>query len=286
MPPGTLGGVAHEICTQLGFRYIAEVGAGAFKETFRVRTSHGIDQALKVFKPGFSPERIRREVQAIIRCRHKFICRLDHIDQLDYQGQVHVFCLEEYIAGGTLASLLARTGTLSVDRVRLLGASLIDAVAHIASLELVHRDLKPENIMLRATGPEEPVIIDFGIVRDLARTSVTQSWLQQGPDTPLFSSPEQLNNDKLLIDWRSDQFSLGIVLSYCAFGIHPFASPGDAAQQIVDRMVGRGHPTSDFRTLADTAGMNTLQMMLAPWPAQRYRTPEMLGKAWNSEGKR
>jgi len=88
-------------------------------------------------------------------------------------------------------------------------------------LDLVHRDIKPANIMFKE-GLETPVLVDFGIVRDLAATSLTQTWSPIGPGTPFFASPEQLNNEKHLIDWRSDQFSLGVTLYFARTARHPY----------------------------------------------------------------
>jgi len=73
------------------------------------------------------------------------------------------------------------------------------------------------------SGSDNPVLVDFGLVRALDDSSITQSWLMMGPGTPYFASPEQLNNDKYLISWLSDQFSLALTTAFALTSRHPFA---------------------------------------------------------------
>ena len=147
-----------------------------------------------------------------------------------------------------MADHLINHGLLNIHSSLSLGRQLIGAVSHVASLQLVHRDIKPENILFRE-GSLDPVLTDFGIVRDLQAESITQSWQPRGPGTYLFSSPEQLNNTKTLIDWRSDQFSLGILLSICTFDIHPYEHNDPVPNEIIKNMASRGLCQQGFLTL-------------------------------------
>jgi serine/threonine protein kinase len=155
----------------------------------------------------------------------------------------------------------------------------VSAVAHIASQDLVHRDIKPDNIIFRADGAT-PVIVDFGLVRDLVRTSLTESWFMRGPGTPYFASPEQLRNEKPMIDWRSDQFSLGVVVALSTLGLHPYQEEAASLAHTVDRVAERHSQTRRFIEAAERAGMPFLTRMTAPWPVERFRTPSDLERAW------
>src|SRR6266568_1488240 len=167
---------------------------------------------------------------------------------------------------------------MSTANVRELGGKLIGAVAHVASHGLVHRDLKPDNIMFRGDG--EPVIVDFGLVRDLSQSSLTKTWLLQGPGTPYFSAPEQLNNEKQLIDWRTDQFALGLVLGICATAIHAYATASGAPVEAVEAIAARRGPSAAFTKAVTAAGVPVLARMVKPWPVERFRTAEDLAQAW------
>ena len=274
----TLAEVAQAFCAASGHLFVGAVGAGAFKETFHIVLPSGEPQALKVFQVGFSPERTSRELSAMQRCSHPNIARLTAIAGFYYDGVQYLLSVEEFLSGGTLTARLTRS-LLSRSEARDIGGQLVSAVAHIASQDLVHRDIKPDNILFRPDGMT-PVIVDFGLVRDLVGTSLTQTWLMRGPGTPLFAPPEQLRNEKMLIDWRSDQFSLGIVMALSAFGFHPYEDEANTPAQIVERVAERGPHTPRFLDAAIQSGMSFLVRMTAPWPVERFRIPDDLERAW------
>jgi serine/threonine protein kinase len=275
-----LEAAARQTCVDRCLAFNGHVGGGAFKETYRV-VDGGQAYALKIYRPGFPAERSQRELDAMQRCSHPGIAKLIALATLQFQGNTVLYSIEEFIPGGTLSqrlrhSLLSTTETLD------LAADLIDAVGHIASQNLVHRDLKPDNIMFREDGAT-PVIVDFGIVRDLSDSSLTGSWLATGPGTPFFSPPEQLRNDKNLIDWRSDQFSLGVVLSLCCLGFHPYAEQGASDAEVVQRVADRQPQPDRFRIAATQAGLPALIKMTESWPVERFRTPALLAEGWASQ---
>jgi eukaryotic-like serine/threonine-protein kinase len=98
--------------------------------------------------------------------------------------------------------------------------SLVAGLSIIWDKNIVHRDLKPENIIIRQNGM--PCIIDLGIARFLDLESLTKSISPVGPCTPIYAAPEQLTNNKHLIDPRTDFFGLGIIALELYLGVHPF----------------------------------------------------------------
>jgi serine/threonine protein kinase len=111
--------------------------------------------------------RTSREVTALRRCNHTNIARLFSVGRHNHQGTSYDYTLEEFLAGGTLTSRLDGNGLLNDEQVLNLGESIIGAIIHLADLELVHRDIKPDNIMFKEDAVT-PVLVDFGLVRDLA----------------------------------------------------------------------------------------------------------------------
>ncbi|MDE0109161.1 MAG: serine/threonine-protein kinase [Bryobacterales bacterium] len=276
--------VARAICAAQDLTFHCHVGEGAFKETFQV-SNDGVASALKVHRADVSVERASREIDAMTRCNHPNIARVSRIDQHTIGTESFLYSLEEFVGGGSLAARLAAQGLYAPTNIQRLGTLLIDAVSHIAARGLVHRDLKPENVMLREDG-ETPVLVDFGLVRDLSAPSITPSWAIHGPGTPRYAPPEQLLNEKALIDWRSDQFSLGVMLSYAVFNFHPYGGASESAVELVTRVSQRNGPTSRFRDSAHDAGLTSLPKMVSGWPVGRFRRPENLARAWASQERR
>jgi serine/threonine protein kinase len=270
--------VAKKICAKRGLQFVRRVGEGAFKQTFHVVDGRSTPLALKVFKAASSNKRDQREIDAMLRCKHNNIARLISVENCSHKGQEFVAITEEFLPGGTLTA----KGRLSVPQAIVMARQLVEAIAHIASLHLVHRDIKPDNILFRGDG-SAPVITDFGVVRDLTDSSITPTWAARGPGTPLFAAPEQLNNEKHLTDWRTDQFALGVVLAYSVFGGHPYSEQGISDRDIVDRVSARHGPSDWFRDKAAETGLPQLVKMVVPWPVDRFRRPQMLRKAWSEQ---
>lgn len=267
--------VALAYCTQNDLEFRRKVGEGAFKETFEVADRQGSPAALKVYKPGTSSKRSQREIDAMRKCAHPNIARLVKVETFRPESEEFIVTMEEFLSGGTLTE----RGQIDVPTCREVGKQLIEAITHISAAGLVHRDLKPDNIIFRSDG-RTPVVVDFGVVRNLSDTSLTPSWAARGPGTPFFAAPEQLNNEKHQIDWRTDQFSLGVVFAVSVFGFHPFKLPGLDAYQTVDRVAAREPVASQFPTIARNLGLPALIRMVQPWTVERYRTPTLLLKAW------
>lgn len=267
-PPTDLAGVAKSLCQGLGFAFGGPIGSGAFKESFRAMGPKGEDYALKLLKPGFNPLRLEREIAAMRACSHPNIGGIIEINQVNSPLGLVTYLLEQFLPGGTLTERI-RKGPMSPAEALQLGKPLVDALAYLAARQLVHRDIKPDNIMF-AADQATPVIVDFGIVRDLAQPSLTKTFLMRGPGTPLFAPAEQLNNDKETIDWRADQFALAVTLSYCAFGFHPYARDGESDPETVDRVARYESQSGRFVAAAESAGLAALVKMSMPYPVQRF----------------
>lgn len=134
---------------------------------------------------------------------------------------------------------------------------------------LVHRDLKPDNILIKNDG--KVVIIDLGIVREEGVDGLTNSYSPHGPCSILYASPEQVTNQKRIISYRSDFFSLGIIAYELTSGIHPFGKIGDHFGDVVSRICSHRQPP-----LKEVAGVNAsfsdlIDRMLSKEPYQRHR---------------
>lgn len=87
---------------------------------------------------------------------------------------------------------------------------VIDAVDFMHSLGLIHCDIKPENILLDKN--LEPKLIDFG------HLTINKSFYKKG--SLYYNSPEMCLGK--MYDYRTDLWSLGILLYLMFYGIFPF----------------------------------------------------------------
>lgn len=262
--------VAKEFAARENFSGVTFVGKGAFKETFKTTRENGEVIALKLSEKAKSnPFRTEREIKALLTCNSPLICKLYNSGMFSSNnGKEFYFSIEEFLDGGTLTDKI-NTSVIHPKFVREYGISLVKALEILKNNNFVHRDIKPDNIMFRAN-ISEPVLVDFGLVRDLSESSLTKTWSPTGPGTPYYSAPEQLNNDKHLIKWRTDQFCLGIVLGICLTGQHPFQEKTMTAQETVEAVAQRKTCTNDFVQKVKALGFDGFIKMLAPWPIHRY----------------
>ncbi|MBP7021069.1 MAG: protein kinase [Planctomycetes bacterium] len=86
---------------------------------------------------------------------------------------------------------------------------IAQGLAHMHSHNVLHRDVKPSNILVRQNG--EPVLIDFGIAKDL-ENDIVQTQTENISGTIRYMSLEQMRGKKDQVDARTDIYSLGIVL--------------------------------------------------------------------------
>lgn len=122
-----------------------------------------------------------------------------------------------WVDGETLGQRLKRGGITVAQSIDLVHR-IADALGHAHARGIVHRDVKPGNVLLAGGRLEEPVLIDFGLVR-LRHSHQTRSGIVVG--TPSYMAPEQVSC-AVDLDARADVFSLGCLLFKCVAGRAPF----------------------------------------------------------------
>jgi len=261
--------IAKEICRKHGFLYISEKGMGVFKETYHIQDPEKICFALKILDPKkVDVDRLVKEIEALKKCDSPFISKLYHFNKIKLDKVLYFYAVEEYLDGGTLSEKL-QDSLIQIEEIKNIAICITRAIKCLKRENLVHRDIKPDNIMFKK-GDNTPILVDLGLVRDLSASSLTQSWILRGPGTPFFSSPEQLNNEKHLIDWKTDQFSLGVVIALCLTDKHPYGIPEMSSQNIVSRVAERHGVQSWFKEKMENTDFNFVLKMLEPWPVRRY----------------
>jgi eukaryotic-like serine/threonine-protein kinase len=214
----------------IGHHQVLELlGEGGMGVVYKAKdTRLGRPVALKVMRAEWMDDaerqrRLVREAQAASALNHPNILTIYEIGS---DAGVS-FIAMEYIAGGTLAELLA-SGPLTADRALRMTAQVADALVAAHAAGIVHRDLKPSNIMLAAE--DRVKVVDFGIAKlagsavSTGETALTASGAIVG--SAPYMSPEQAAGRT--VDERSDLFSLGAVLYEMLAGHRPFGGADGA----------------------------------------------------------
>ncbi|HEY0459462.1 MAG TPA: protein kinase [Pyrinomonadaceae bacterium] len=206
-----------------------KIGAGGMGEVYKaIDTRLNRRVALKFLSESLENDhaarrRFLKEAQAVAMLDHSNICAVHGIEQSDE----HHFIVMQYIEGKTLAESI-NCESVTAERFKSLARQIIGAVAFAHSHGIIHRDLKPGNIMLTNEGQIK--VLDFGLAKIISQKQIlednstedvsqfSQSGLVIG--TVSYMSPEQLRGEKL--DYRTDIFSLGIILYELLYRENPF----------------------------------------------------------------
>jgi predicted ATPase len=204
------------------------LGMGGMGEVYRARDPRlGRIVAIKILPAEFAADsdrllRFEREARSASGLNHPNIVTIYDLGQ---DGSTHYIAME-MIEGKTLRELLL-AGTLPVRKAIELAAQVAEGLAKAHEAGIAHRDLKPENLMVSGDGFVK--ILDFGLAKlalpsgELAETRTTSGWQTQPGGvvgTVQYMSPEQAGGGSL--DFRSDQFSFGLVLYEMVSGKRAF----------------------------------------------------------------
>ena len=169
------------------------------------------DVAIKVLRQDLlfstaAKERFLAEAKVSCNLSHPNIVRVYDVGQ---SGNYYYFSMER-LKGHNLRNRIEAyerdNRQFGIAEVTDIARQLIDALRY-AHRYIVHRDIKPENIWLAEDGTVK--LMDFGIARAYSSSHMTQTGMTLG--TAYYMAPEQRVAAKD-VDWRADQYALGVVL--------------------------------------------------------------------------
>jgi predicted ATPase len=261
--------------TKLGpYEILSPLGAGGMGEVYRARDSRlGRTVAVKVLPERLSQkpdlrERLEQEARTISKLSHPNICTLHDIG---HQEGID-FLVLEFVEGKTLRELLV-SGILPIRKVIPIAVQIAEGLAKAHDAGVTHRDLKPENLMVSS---ENVKILDFGLAKlglgtEESPDSCTTAIFQTQPDTIMgtvrYMSPEQATGRAL--DFRSDQFSFGLLLYEMATGKHPFQKQTQA-QTLLAIVQEEPKPISSLNPEVPPPLCWVIERCLAKEPENRY----------------
>ncbi len=262
--------------TKLGpYEIVAPLGAGGMGEVYGARDTR-LDRnvAIKILRDAFSADserlhRFEQEARSASALNHPNIVT---IYELGHDGSTRYIAME-LVEGKTLRELLG-SGQLPIQKAIEIAAQVAEGLAKAHEGGITHRDLKPENLMVSHDGFVK--ILDFGVAKLVSPSregadKFTTLGLQTQPGLVLgtleYMSPEQACGDRL--DFRSDQFSFGLVLYEMVTGRRAFQR-STAAETVVAILREQAEPIAGQNSSAPAPLCWAIERCLAKEPDKRY----------------
>jgi serine/threonine protein kinase/Tol biopolymer transport system component len=269
------------------YQLTATIGSGGMGEVYRaLDTRLRREVAIKILPAELSADAMRlsrfeNEARAASALNHPNIVTIHEIGRADGLSYI----VMELVDGKTLRELLV-SGAPPMRKVLQIAAQAATGLAKAHAAGIVHRDLKPENLMV--TGDGVVKILDFGLAKliqpaalgdDNAEPEAPTETHATRPGTILgtvgYMSPEQASGREL--DFRSDQFSFGVILYELATGKRAFQRD-TAAQTLAAIIQDEPTPIAALNPRAPVSCRWIVERCLSKDPEERYASTQDLAK--------
>ena len=224
-------------------RLLASGGMGAvwvarhtsLNSEIAIKFMHGDPTELTVAR-----SRFEREARTASLIRHPNVVT---VQDYGIEGQMPYMAME-LLHGENLDEYLQRKKRLTLVELEPIISQVSRGLRKAHETGIVHRDLKPSNVFISREddGREIVKILDFGIAKEIDTTLGQHTKTTELMGSPHYMSPEQLRSTKKS-DFRSDLWSLGVIIYKALTGVTPF--PGDTlAEVMVQVFSGKWTPPS------------------------------------------
>jgi serine/threonine protein kinase len=259
------------------YRIIKQLGAGGMGEVYLAEDTKLNRKVAIKFLPlkSLQDEEAKRglirEAQAAARLDHPNICIIHE----EMEEDNHCFIVMQYVEGQTLYQRM-QTKPLTLRESLDIVIQVAGALAEAHSHGVIHRDIKPQNIIVTPSGQAK--VLDFGLAKivpegqagnDEAETQELLSDFEFIVGTVPYMSPEQAKG--VLVDERSDLFSLGTVMYQCLAGQPPFS--GANSIETAGRLIHVDPPPPSQFNLCVSPRLDRITLKaLAKRPEARYQS--------------
>jgi len=202
------------------YELLSELGQGAMGVVYKARDPE-LDRVVAIKTINLSlPKEERSDYEARFYQEARAAGSLNHPNIVTIydvgKSERVAYMAMELLEGEELRSILSGHEPLPLELALDIAAQVADGLAYAHDRHIVHRDIKPANIMIVRDGLVK--ITDFGIARMRSNEVKTMTGMIIG--SPKYMSPEQVAGKRT--DFRSDLFSLGVVLYEMLTGEAPF----------------------------------------------------------------
>lgn len=249
---------------------LRELGRGGMATVFLAyQRSLDRDVALKILGKEFSNaqddiDQFIRGARAAAGIIHPHIVQTYAVGESDGC----LFLSMEHVDGRSAASLLGRSGRLSVPQAVGIVRQIAAALDYAWNLQgLVHMDVTPDNILLTTSG--EAKLADMGLAKFKAELDQETLAQDEFVGTPAYVAPEVILGTN--VDHRSDLYSLGCTFFHLVTGMLPFDGDGpvEVARKHLEEMVQA--PSDLFPDIPKTVS-TVIRKLMAKKPDERYKS--------------
>jgi serine/threonine protein kinase len=200
------------------------LGKGGMGAVYRARDRQ-LDEivAVKILRPEVVKEdpslldRFKHETKLARKITHRNVLRTHDFGETDGTPYISM----EYLDGVTLKDLIQNKGALPAGVGLRIAKQMCQGLDAAHRQGVIHRDIKPQNMLILPESGELK-IMDFGIARGVEVKAGSGGLTTDGTvmGTPDYMAPEQAQGHP--VDFRTDIYSLGVVLFEVFTGTLPF----------------------------------------------------------------
>ena len=202
------------------YKNIELIGSGSFADVYRAKNKKTNEYvAIKeIKKSNINVDDILKEIEIMKKLESEnSVSLIDTIETEDCYYLILELCyisLEDYIK--------MRKEPLSIEEIREVLLELNECFKEMKNKNIIHRNLKPSNILLSNKLKINKIcfkISDFGLSKLIVGSKMNKMSLN---GTPITMAPEILKGEENLISYKSDIWSLGIIIYYMLFKEYPY----------------------------------------------------------------
>ncbi|XP_027330022.1 mitogen-activated protein kinase kinase 2 [Abrus precatorius] len=231
--------------------------------------------ALKVIQMNIE-ESMRKQIAQELKINQQAQCPYVVVCYQSFYENGVISIILEYMDGGSLADLLKKVKTIPEPYLAAICKQVLKGLMYLHHEQhIIHRDLKPSNLLINHIG--EVKITDFGVSAIMESTSGQANTFI---GTYNYMSPERINGSQRGYNYKSDIWSLGLVLLECAVGRFPYAPPDQSERwesifELIETIVDQPPPSAPSEQFS-TEFCSFISACLQKDPKDRLSAQELM----------